>query len=116
MPGVNLDSLLEETGAAEIKTSGGAFNVVYRAWWETQFTDEEWDSFRGMNGRDYLLRVLPKWLVSWDLVEVDGTAVPITAEAMDKHKVPTRLLKLIETAVVDSAAAGKGNASSSPAG
>lgn len=116
MSGVSIDSLLEETGSAEIKTGGASFTVQYHAWWETQFTDEEWDEFKKLASRPYLLRVLPKLLTQWDLVEADGSAVPITAEAMERHKMPTRLLRMIETAVVDSAAAGKGSASSSPAG
>jgi len=111
-----VSDLLEESGSATIETAGGSFGIRYHAWWESRFTDEDWDRFKEMNRRQYLLEALPRLLVSWELVDNDDQPVPITAEAMEQHQIPTRLLGMIESAIVETAAAGKGNASSSPAG
>jgi hypothetical protein len=104
--------LLAETGTAEIKTVGASFSITYHSWWEDRFSDEDWNKFRELPAREYMKEVLPRLLVSWDLEDADGNQLPITAEAIEQHHLPTRLLTMMEKAVVDSVAAGKASSAS----
>lgn len=107
-----ITDLLAETGTAEIKTAGTSFKIQYHSWWEDKFSDGDWDRLREMPAREYLKEVLPKLLVSWDLEDGNGAAIAITPASMDEHQLPTRLLRMIEAAVVDSVSAGKASSSS----
>jgi hypothetical protein len=50
---------------------------------------------------------LPRVMVSWDLVDDDGHAIPVTAEAIDEHQIPDRLLYACEQRALGSDLLGK---------
>jgi len=113
--GVKVSDLLEEAGEATVHIGGQAIGLVYRVLWEEHFSEEEWEQIKERSGRDYLTAVLPKLLKSWDLTDGDGNPIPVTAEAIGAHNVPTRFLRLAEQAVLEAQDGPKGGASSSPA-
>lgn len=127
MTGVKLSDLLDETGSTEVHIGGASISITYVVIWEARFTEDEWAEIRRtrtegegdaarevpvLEPREYFGRVLPRLLKSWDLVDDDGQPIPITAGAFEQYHIPTRLLRMCETAVLESMTAGKTNGTS----
>src|SRR5437763_5603666 len=99
--GVKVSDLLEESATASVQVGGQTVGLVYRVLWEEFFSDEEWEAIKALSGREYLVAVLPKLLKSWELTDMQGEPVLVTAEAIAAHNVPTRFLRLAEKAVLE---------------
>ena len=110
--GVKVSDLLEESARASVLVAGHQVDVEYFVLWEERFSSEDWERIQELSGREYLLEVLPRLLKSWDLTDGKGKPIPVTAEAIAEHSVPTRFLRLTERAVLEDP---KGSAASSPA-
>lgn len=101
-----LHNLVAEKAKAEIQIGGSTVPFVYYVVVRERFTDEEWEQLLGLRGRDYLKMLLPKVIVSWDIVE-DGQPIPITAEAFDQFHIPDVILTAFERRVFAGDLAGK---------
>ncbi len=112
--GVKVSDLLEETGETVVHVGGSTVALVHRVLWEEFFSEDDWTRLKELGGREYLLEVLPKLLKNWDLVDDKGKVIPVTREAIESEKVPTRFLRLAEQAVLRAQDGPKGSASSSP--
>lgn len=108
-----LSALLAEKAKADIEVGGSSFSIVFYVLWRERFSDEEWAQLIALTGRDYLTMVLPRVIVSWDLVDDDGHAVPVTAEAIEQHNIPNTLLFAVERRALNSDLSGKVNSSNS---
>lgn len=102
-----LSDLLAEKAKAEMEIGGSKLQFTFFVMVRERFTEEEWTALLAATGRDYLKMLLPRVVVSWDLVDDDGHAVPVTAEAIDQHGIPDRLLFGIEQRVFGSDLSGK---------
>ncbi len=109
-----LSDLIAEKAKAEIQVGGSSFAIVFYVLWRSRFTPDEWTELMALTGRDHLKMLLPKVVISWDLVDADGHAVPVTAEAIDQHDIPVELLNPIAQRVVNSDLSGKVTSSNSP--
>jgi hypothetical protein len=109
----DIGAILAETGKAVVQTASGSFGIVYRVWWETQFSEEDWARLREISTREYMKEALPRMLQSWELA-AQGEPIPITPEAIEQHQIPTRLLAMIERAVANATALGKESSGTSP--
>lgn len=114
---MRVQDLLEESAETQVQVgSDKAVGLVYRLFWDELFAEDDWDSIKQLRGREYMAALLPKLLVSWDIQDADGAAIPVTAEAITAHKVPMRFLRMVEKAVLEAADGPKGSAASSLAG
>src|SRR5437588_11703651 len=91
-----LSDLLAEKAKAEIQVGGATVGIVFFVLWRERFSDEEWTQLLAATGRDYLKLLLPRIVVSWDIVDDDGHAIPLTADAIEQHHIPDTLLFNIE--------------------
>lgn len=107
MTGVKISDLLAEKATAELQVGGATLKFVFYVLWRDRFTEDELSELLALRGRDYLLRVLPRVLQSWDIVDDDGHVVPVTSEAIDQHHIPDALLMAIERRALNSDLAGK---------
>ncbi|GAC1329867.1 MAG: hypothetical protein NVSMB2_28730 [Chloroflexota bacterium] len=112
---VKLSSLLVEKAKADIQVGGASFGIVFYVMWRDRFTPEEFADLVRLTGREYLKVVLPRVLVSWDFVDDDGHAVPVTAEAIEEHAIPDTLLFACERRALNSDLSGKAISGNSPA-
>lgn len=108
-----LSDLLAEKAKADIQVGGSMLAITFYVMLRQRFSEEEWDRLLAMKGRDYLKTLLPRVLVSWDLVDDDGHAVPVTADAIDQHNIPDVLLYAIERRIFGSDLSGKATSSNS---
>lgn len=108
-----LSALLAEKAKADIEVGGSSLGIVFYVLWRERFSDEEWTQLVGLTGRDYLKTVLPRVLASWDLVDDDGHAVPVTADAIEQHNIPNTLLFAVERRALNSDLSGKVTSSNS---
>jgi hypothetical protein len=104
---VKLHELLAERAKADIQVGGASVQFEYWVLWRERFSDEEWEHLLSLRGRDYLKAMLPKVLLSWDIVDDSGAPIPITAEAFDQFHIPDRLLASFDQRVFNSDLAGK---------
>lgn len=111
---VKLSDLLAEKAKGEIQVGGSTINFVYFPMFRERFSEEEQQSFVGMQNRDYFKLWLPRVLISWDLVDSDGHAIPVTAESIDQHEIPDSLLYAFQQRVINSDLSGKVISSNSP--
>jgi hypothetical protein len=111
-----LSDLLAEKAKVDIQVGGASVNVVFFVLWRERFTDEEWTQLLAATGREYLKMLLPRVVVSWDIVDDDGHSIPVTVEAIDQHHIPDVLLFNIERRVLNSDLSGKVISSNSHAG
>lgn len=102
-----LSDLLAEKAKGDIQIGGSTLAFQFYVMLRERFTEEEWTELLALNGRDYLKVLLPRVLISWDLVDVDGHAIPVTTEAIDQHEIPDALLFAIERRVFGSDLSGK---------
>jgi hypothetical protein len=102
-----LSNLLAEKAKAEIEIGGSKLSIVFYVMWRERFSQSEWDELLALTGREYLKVVLPRVLVSWDLVDDDEHAVPVTADAIEQHHIPDGLLFACERRALTSDLAGK---------
>jgi len=110
---VKLSTLLSEKSKGEIQVGGTAIPFTFHTFWRERFSEDENNSFveRQTTGelstREYLKIWLPRVLVTWDLSDDDGHAVPVTAEAIDQHALPDALLLSFHAHVIQSDLSGK---------
>lgn len=102
-----LSNLLSEKAKGDVQIGGSTLAITFHVMRRERFTDEEWTALLASTGRDYLKALLPKVLVSWDLVDDGGTAIEVSAEAIDQHNIPDALLFAIERRVFGSDLSGK---------
>lgn len=102
-----LSDLLAEKAKGDIQVGGAKITFVYYAMWQERFSEQERESFVGMPFREYIAIWLPRAVISWDLVDGDGHAVPVTAEALDLHEIPDVLLLAFHSRIVNSDLSGK---------
>lgn len=102
-----LSDLLAEKAKGEVQIGGATVNFTFHVMVRERFSDDEWTELLALRGRDYLKRLLPQVLTSWDIVDDGGSAIPITAEGFDQYGVPDALLLVIERRVFQSDLAGK---------
>lgn len=112
---VKVSDLLEESAQTSVQIGGQSVGLVYRVLWEEQFSEDAWEAIKALAGREYLVAIMPKLLRSWELTDDGGAEIPVTAEAIAQHQVPTRFLRLAEKAVLEAQEAPKDSAASSPA-
>jgi hypothetical protein len=108
-----LSDLLAEKVKADIQVGGSTFAIVFYVLWRERFSEEEWERLLALRGREYLKVLLPRVVVSWDLVDDEGHAVPVTAEAIEQHQIPDTLLFACERRALNSDLAGKVTSSNS---
>lgn len=106
-----VSDLLAEKANADIQVGGSSLGFVFWAMWRERFTDEERQSHVGLQNREYLKVFLPRILVSWELVDDEGHAVPVTAEAIEQHEIPDSLLLAFHARVLKSDLSGKATSS-----
>lgn len=112
-----LSALIAEKGKADIQIGGSSFGIVFYVLWRSRFEPEkEWPELMALGGREHLKMLLPKILLSWDLVDDDGHAIPVTAEAMEQHEIPDALLNACAQRIVNSDLSGKVPTSSNSPG
>jgi hypothetical protein len=109
-----LSSLLAEKAKGEVQIGGSTLQIVFFVMLRERFSDDEWTSLLAMTGREYLKTLLPRVLVSWDLVDDNDQAVPVTAEAIEQHHIPDALLFAIERRIFGSDLSGKATSSNLP--
>jgi hypothetical protein len=109
-----LSDLLAEKAKADIPIGGVSLSITFYVLWRERFSDEEWERLLAMKGREYLKTLLPRVLESWDLVDNDGHAVPVTADAIEQHHIPDTLLFACERRALNSDLSGKAISSSLP--
>lgn len=102
-----LSDLIAEKAKAEIQVGGSTFAITFYVLWRQRFSTDEWTALMALTGREHLKLLLPKVLLSWDFVDDDGHAVPVTAEAIEQHNIPVDLLNPIAQRVVNSDLSGK---------
>lgn len=102
-----LSDLLAEKANATIDIGGAKLAFTFYAMWRERFTEEERAGHVGMTNREYMKVWLPRMLLSWDLVDDDGHAVPVTAESIEQHAIPDSLLLAIHGRVFTSDLSGK---------
>lgn len=102
-----LSDLLAERAKAEILVGGATVTVTFYVIWRERFTDEEWTALLALKGHEYLKTILPKIILTWNLVDDDEHAIPVTADAIDQHHMPDALLLAIESRVTGSDLSGK---------
>lgn len=102
-----LSDLLAEKANAELTVGGATLAITFYVLWRNRFSDEEWTALLALKGREYLKTVLPKIILTWDLVDDDGHAIPVTSDAIEQHHMPDALLIAIEHRVTGSDLAGK---------
>lgn len=102
-----LSDLLAERANASIDIGGSKLAFVFYVMLRERFSDDEWTALVASTGREYLKTLLPRALLSWDLVDDDGHAVPVTADAIEQHGVPDALLFAIERRIFASDLSGK---------
>jgi hypothetical protein len=102
-----LSDLLAEKAKTEIQIGGATVAVVFFVLWRERFSDEEWTQLLAATGREYLKMLLPRILVSWDIVDDEGHAIPPSAEAIEQHHIPDALLFAIERRVLNTDLSGK---------
>jgi hypothetical protein len=102
-----LSDLLAEKTKAELDVGGAKVEFVFYILWRERFSDEEWTAILASEGREYLKMLLPRVLASWNIVDDDEHAIPVTAEAIDGFNVPTALLFAIERRALGSDLSGK---------
>lgn len=108
-----LSDLLAEKAKAEIQVGGATVAIVFYVMWRERFSEEEMTELLAMTGHEYLKVLLPRVLVSWDIVDDDQHAIPVTADALDQHHIPDTLLFAIERRALGSDLSGKATSSSS---
>jgi hypothetical protein len=109
-----LSDLLAEKAKGDVQVGGATVEFDFYVMWRERFTDDEWTKLLATPGRGHLKTLLPRVLVSWDIVDDDGHAIPVTADAIDQHNVPTVLMQAIAKRAVDSELSGKASSSNSP--
>lgn len=109
-----LSGLLAEKAKADIQVGGSTLAITFYVMWRERFSDDEWTELLALTGRDHFKMLLPRVLVSWDLVDDEGQSVPVTAEAIDQHNIPTTLLRACADRAVQSDLSGKVSSSNSP--
>ena len=102
-----LSDLLVEKTSASVDIGGSKLAFQFYVMWRERFSDEELQAHVGAPFRDYIKVWLPRVLLSWDLVDDDAHAVPVTAEAIDRHEIPDSLLLEIHNRVTGSDLSGK---------
>lgn len=102
-----LSELLAQKAKAEIQIGDATVTVTFFVLWRDRFTPEEWSDLLGTPGRDHVKKLLPRIAISWDIVDDEGHAVPVTAEAFDRHEIPTDLLMGIANRLTGSDLSGK---------
>lgn len=105
--GVKLADLLAEKATVDIQIGASKLGITFYVLWRKRFSDDEWAAVTALKGREYVRAFLPKVMLAWDLVDDDGHAVPVTAEAMDQHQIPDELLFACEQRIGRSDLAGK---------
>lgn len=111
---VTMSYLLAEKGKGEIQVGSSTLTIVFYVMWRERFSDDEWTELLALTGRDHFKMLLPRVLVSWDLVDDEGHAVPVAADAIDAHNIPTALLRACADRAVQSDLSGKVSSSNSP--
>lgn len=109
-----LSDLLAEKAKGEVVVGGATVTFTFWALWRQRFSDEENEAHVGMEFRKYIGIWLPRVVISWDIVDDDGHAVPVTAEAIEQHEIPDSLLLAFHTRILNSDLSGKANSSNSP--
>jgi hypothetical protein len=103
-----LSELFEEKAKATLQIGGTNVEVRWYGLWRRRFSDDEWkEQVLTLSGRDYLRFFLPRVLVSWDVTDDNGLAIPTTAEAFDQYDIPDQMLYAIERRVITSDSSGK---------
>lgn len=102
-----LSDLLAERAKGEVIVGGSRVEIVFFVMRRERFTDDEWAQILALTGREYLKVLLPKVIVSWDIVDDSGTMIPITPESFDQYHVPDVLLFAMEQRVFGSDLSGK---------
>jgi hypothetical protein len=102
-----LSELLAEKAKVELTVGGATIHVTFYVLWRDRFSDEEWADLLALKGRDYLGAILPKIVLEWDIVDDDGHAIPVTAEAFDQYDIPDALLAAVERRTTGSDLSGK---------
>jgi hypothetical protein len=102
-----LSDLLAEKAKADIQVGGATINFTYFAMWRERFSEEERQTHVGMPFRDYIKAWLPRVVISWDIIDDDGHAVPVTADAIEQHSIPDSLLLAFHARIVNSDLSGK---------
>lgn len=102
-----LSDLFAEKAKAEIEIGGSKLKIEFYVLWRERFSPDEWTALIAVNGLEHLKILLPKAVISWDMVDDDGHAIPVTAEAIAQHNMPVDLLNPIAERVVNSDLSGK---------
>lgn len=112
-----LSQLLSERAKGEVQVGASTVGFEFYVMWRERFSDDEWSELMSdwISSHDQWRRLLPRVLVSWDLVDDDEHAVPVTADAIDQHHVPDSLLASIWRRVIGSELSGKAISNNSPA-
>lgn len=109
-----LSGVLVEKAKATVQIGGSSVSIMFYVLWRDRFSPDEWAALMALSGIEHLKMLLPRVLVSWDFVDDDEHAIPVTAEAIDQHKMPFDLLNPIAARVVNSDLSGKVTSSSLP--
>lgn len=106
-----LSDLLAEKAKADIQIGGSTVSITFYAIWRERFTDDDWSALLALKGRPYLKSILPRIVLSWDVLNDSGEHIPITADAFDQYEIPDELLLAIEERATGSDLAGKARTS-----
>src|SRR5437588_2394965 len=102
-----LSDLVAEKARADIQVGAASIAITFYVMLRERFSADEWEHLLALRGRDYLKALLPQILISWDIVDDGGSAIPITGEAFDQYQIPDVLLFAIERRVFNSDLSGK---------
>ena len=104
-----LSALLAEKAKGDVQVGGSSVGFTFYVMWRERFADDEWAALMadGVPAREQWKAILPKVLVSWELVDDDEHALPATAEAITNYDVPDTLLAAIWRRIIGSELSGK---------
>jgi hypothetical protein len=112
-----LSQFLAETAKGDVQIGGSSLEFTFYVMWRERFSEDEWTELMSTKTpvREQWKRLLPKVLLSWDLVDDDEHTVPVTAEAIDEHHIPDSLLSAVWRRVIGSELSGKAISNNSSA-
>lgn len=113
---MKLSEVVAEKAKAEIQVGGGTISFTFYPLYRKRFSEDEWNDILASRGIDEIRKFLPRVLLSWDLTDDEGHAIPITSEAFDQFEIPEELLREIERRVLGSDLAGKARTSNNSLG
>src|SRR5450631_4089980 len=72
-----LSDLMAEKAKADIPVGGSVVKIEFFVLWRERFSEDEWTAAMAVVGLDHLKLLLPKILLSWDMVDDDGRPIPV---------------------------------------